>query len=58
MVHAVSRFIKQIKSGEEVSRRNQKRVQTYLNLTGLKLALLANFNEVLIKHGIQRIFHN
>jgi len=30
-------------------------VLTYLKLTGLRLALLINFNVVLIKDGIERV---
>lgn len=52
------KVIVEIKSVEEVSRLNQKQVQTYLTLTGLKLALLVDLNEVLIKDGIQRIVHS
>ncbi|MFM2337726.1 MAG: hypothetical protein RL115_919 [Bacteroidota bacterium] len=32
-----------------------KQVLTYLKLTGLRLGLLINFNEVLLKNGIKRI---
>ena len=32
-----------------------KTVNTYLKLTGLKLGLLINFNEALLKDGIRRI---
>jgi len=45
----------EIKSVESVMRVHQKQVQTYLRLTGLKLGLLVNFNEALIKNGMQRI---
>ncbi len=31
---------------------------TYLRLTGLKLALIINFNERLVKNGIRRIVNN
>jgi GxxExxY protein len=31
---------------------------TYLRLTGLKLALIINFNEQLVKNGIRRIANN
>lgn len=45
----------EIKSVETVMKVHQKQVQTYLKLTGIKLGLLINFNESLIKYGIQRI---
>ncbi|MEN9548923.1 MAG: hypothetical protein RIR12_1514 [Bacteroidota bacterium] len=32
-----------------------KQVLTYLKLTGLRLGLLINFNEVMLKNGIKRI---
>lgn len=32
-----------------------KTVGTYLKITGLKLGLLINFNEVLLKNGIKRV---
>lgn len=32
-----------------------KQVLTYLRLTGIKLGLLVNFNEALLKNGIKRI---
>lgn len=35
-----------------------KQVLTYLKLTSLKLGLLINFNERLIKSGIKRIVIN
>jgi len=33
-------------------------VLTYLKLTNLKLGLLINFNEELLKNGIKRIVNN
>ena len=49
------KVIIEIKSQEAIAPVHQKQVQTYLRLTGLKLGLLINFNEALIKDGIQRI---
>lgn len=49
------KVIVEIKSQESIAPVHQKQVQTYLRLTGLKLGLLINFNEALIKDGIQRI---
>jgi len=33
-------------------------VLTYLRLTGLKLGLLINFGEALVKNGVKRIVNN
>jgi GxxExxY protein len=49
------KVILELKSVEEISRIHQKQVLTYLRLTNMKLGLLVNFNEELIKNGIQRI---
>ena len=49
------KVIVEIKSQEGIAPVHQKQVVTYLRLTGLKLGLLVNFNEALIKNGIQRI---
>ena len=48
----------EIKSVESIAPVHQKQVLTYLRLTGIKLGLLVNFNEALIKNGIQRIVNN
>lgn len=48
----------EIKSVENIAPVHQKQVVTYLKLTGLKLGLLINFNEALIKNGITRIVNN
>lgn len=45
----------EIKSIEAIAPVHQKQVLTYLKITGLKLGLLINFNEALIKKGITRI---
>lgn len=45
----------EIKSVETMAKVHQKQIQTYLRLTNLKLGLLINFNEALIKYGIKRI---
>ncbi|HAW58185.1 MAG TPA: hypothetical protein DCX03_04085 [Bacteroidales bacterium] len=37
---------------------HKKQLLTYLKLTGLKLGLLVNFNEKLLKNGIARIVNN
>lgn len=48
----------EIKSVESIVPVHQKQVLTYLRLTGLKLGLLINFNEALLKNGIKRIVNN
>ena len=45
----------EVKSVETIARVHKKQVMTYLKLTGLKLGLLINFNESLIKNGITRL---
>lgn len=52
------KVIIEIKSVETVLRKHQKTVLSYLRLTDIRLALLVNFNESIIKHGIQRIVNN
>lgn len=52
------KVIVEIKSVELIASVHQKQVLTYLRLTGSKLGLLVNFNEALIKDGIQRIVNN
>ncbi len=48
----------EIKSVEYIIPVHQKQVLTYLKLTKLKLGLLINFNEHLLKNGITRIVNN
>lgn len=52
------KVIIEIKSVEYVLPVHHKQLLTYLKLTGLKLGLLINFNEPLIKDGITRIVNN
>ncbi len=49
------KVIIEIKSVELIAPVHQKQLLTYLRITGIKLGLLVNFNEALIKDGIQRI---
>lgn len=49
------KVIVEIKSVEQVSRVHPKQLLTYLRITKLKLGLLINFNEALIKNGITRV---
>lgn len=53
-----NKVIIEIKSVESIAPVHKKQLQTYLKLTGLKLGLLVNFNEALIKNGITRIVNN
>ena len=50
--------IVEIKSIETVSPVHYKQLLTYLKLTELKVGLLINFNEELLKNGIKRIVNN
>ena len=50
-----NKLIIEIKSVEIVSRVHKKQLLTYLRLSNMKLGLLVNFNETLIKDGISRI---
>ncbi|MEW6061045.1 MAG: GxxExxY protein, partial [Bacteroidota bacterium] len=50
-----NRVIIELKSVETVLPVHKKQLLTYLKLTGLKLGLLVNFNEALLKDGITRI---
>lgn len=52
------KVILEIKSVSEIAQVHPKQVLTYLKITGLKLGLLINFNEPLIKDGIRRIVNN
>jgi GxxExxY protein len=45
----------ELKSVEALKDLFKKTTLTYLRLTGLRLGLLMNFNEVLLKDGIKRI---
>jgi GxxExxY protein len=49
------KVIIELKSVETVLPVHYKQLLTYLKLTGLKLGLLINFNEALIKNGIRRV---
>ena len=50
-----NKVIIELKSVETIAPVHPKQLLTYLKLTGLKLGLLINFNEKLIKDGIIRI---
>ena len=53
-----NKVIIELKSVDELSRVHAKVLLTYLKVTGIKLGLLINFNEELIKDGIKRIVNN
>lgn len=50
-----NKVIVEIKSVEGIAPVHKKQLLTYLKITWLKLGLLINFNEALIKNGIVRI---
>ena len=52
------KVIIEIKSVENILPVHRKQLLTYLKLTNIKLGLLINFNENLIKDGITRIVNN
>ncbi|WP_340111721.1 GxxExxY protein [Maribellus mangrovi] len=52
------KVIVELKSVEAIAPVHPKQLLTYLKITGLKLGLLINFNERLIKDGITRIVNN
>jgi len=49
------KIIIELKSVEAIAPVHPKQLLTYLKITGIKLGLLINFNEKLIKDGITRI---
>ena len=53
-----NKVIVELKSVESIHPVHKKQLLTYLKLTGMKLGLLINFNETLIKNGITRIVNN
>ncbi len=50
-----NKVILELKSLEVLAPVHSKQLLTYLKLTGIKLGLLINFGEALIKNGIHRI---
>lgn len=53
-----NKIIIELKSVETIAPVHPKQLLTYLRITGIKLGLLINFNEKLIKDGIKRIVNN
>lgn len=52
------KVIVELKSVELIAPVHPKQLLTYLRVTNMKLGLLINFNEMLIKNGITRIVNN
>ena len=52
------KVIVEIKSLEVVPALYKKQLLNYLRLTRLRIGLLINFNENLVKNGITRLFNN
>src|SRR5690554_3727110 len=53
-----NKVIVELKSVEKIAPVHPKQLLTHLRITDLKLGLLINFNERLIKNGITRIVNN
>ncbi len=53
-----NKVIIELKSVENIAPVHPKQLLTYLRITDIKLGLLINFNEKLIKDGITRIVNN
>lgn len=53
-----NKVIVEVKSIETLAPVHMKQLLTYLRITNLKLGLLINFNEALLKNGIRRIVNN
>ena len=52
-----NKLIVELKSIESLAPVHYKQMLTYLKLSGIKLGLLINFNEELLKTGIKRIIN-
>lgn len=50
-----SKVIIELKSVEKVEKVHFKQLQTYLQLMGIRVGLLVNFNEALLKDGFHRV---
>jgi len=49
------KVIVELKSVEELARVHSKQLLTYLRVSGMRLGLLVNFGDALIKTGIKRV---
>ena len=52
------KLLLELKSVEKLTSTHKKQILTYLRLSDLKLGLIINFNERLLKNGIVRIVNN
>ncbi|MDE3252658.1 MAG: GxxExxY protein [Bacteroidota bacterium] len=52
-----NKVLLELKSVESIAPVHYKQLLTYLRLSGIKLGLLINFNEALIKTGIKRVIN-
>jgi len=52
-----NKIILELKSVKKIEDIHSKQLLTYLRLSNLKLGLLINFNETLLKNGIKRIIN-
>lgn len=50
-----SKVIIELKSVEKIEKVHFKQLQTYLQLTGIRIGILVNFNESLLKDGFHRV---
>jgi GxxExxY protein len=50
--------ILELKSVEKLEPVHFKQLLTYLRLTGMRLGLLINFGEVILKNGIHRVVND
>jgi GxxExxY protein len=53
-----NRLLVELKSIESLAPVHAKQVLTHIKLANIKLGLLINFNEALLKNGIKRIVNN
>jgi GxxExxY protein len=51
------KLILELKSIDKIQPIHTAQVLTYLKMTGLKMALMLNFNVLLMRSGIKRIVH-
>ena len=52
------KLIVEVKATEALNKVYMKQLLTYLRLSNLRLGLLINFNEVLLKEGVKRIINS
>jgi len=49
------RILLELKAVERLTEKHKAQMLTYLRLMNVRIGLLINFNEVLLKHGIRRV---